>query len=182
MNTDFSSVGERDQISSEAAEGRTIKASISAPERTMTPSRAKDPFMKRLIRWLYPDQRVANRHPLPPVIAYLGLVRTSKEYQVGNISVAGFYMITEERWIIGTGFPITLERTDEEGLGRTLTLHSTVIRNGEDGVAFTFVPPRDETSADKDESSTRVDLTKLAQFLKGLPLSSTDPQELEHTT
>jgi len=76
----------------------------------MTPSRAKDPLMKRLIRWICPDQRVANRHSMPPVIAYLGLVHTSKEYKVGDISVAGFYMITEERWIPGTGFPITLER------------------------------------------------------------------------
>lgn len=144
----------------------------------MTPSRAKDPLMKRLIRWICPDQRVANRHSMPPLIAYLGLVRTSKEYKVGDISVAGFYMITEERWILGTGFPITLERTDDAGEGQTLTLHSTVVRNGEDGVAFTFVHP---ASDDSSENSTRMDLTKLAQFLKGLPLAESDPETLERT-
>ena len=144
----------------------------------MTSSRAKDPLMKRLMRWLYPDQRVANRHSMPPVVAYVGMVHTSKEYRVGDISVAGFYMITEERWIPGTAFPITLERTDAEDLGRTLTLHATVIRAGEDGLAFSFVQTPDDQAAD---GRTRVDLTKLAQFLKGLPLAETPAQELEHT-
>lgn len=144
----------------------------------MTPSRAKDPLMKRLIRWICPDQRIANRHSMPPLIAYLGLVRTSKEYRVGDISVSGFYMITEERWILGTRFPITLERTDEEAVGQTLTLHSTVIRVGEDGVGFTFVHP---ASAETADSSTRMDLTKLAQFLKGLPLAQPDADQLERT-
>ena len=138
--------------------------------------------MKRLIRWICPDQRVAHRHSMPPVIAYLGLVHTSKEYKVGDISVAGFYMITEERWIPGTGFPITLERTDEAGTGQILTLHSTVVRIGEDGVAFTFVHPPNGNDIDGDAtSSTRMDLTKLAQFLKGLPLVEPTEDALQRT-
>ena len=148
----------------------------------MTPSRAKDPLMKRLIRWICPDQRVANRHSMPPLIAYLGLVRTSKEYKVGDISVAGFFMITEERWLPGTGFPITLERTDEAGMGQTLTLHSTVVRVGGDGVAFTFVQPATEGVPEGDtRTSTRMDLTKLAQFLKGLPMAESSAEALERT-
>jgi len=148
----------------------------------MSPSRAKDPLMKRLIRWICPDQRVANRHTMPPLIAYLGLVHTSKEYKVGDISVAGFYMITEERWIPGTGFPITLERTDEAGMGETLTMHSTVIRSGEDGVAFTFVQPVGEDNAEGDShNSSRMDLTKLAQFLRGLPLDESAEEALERS-
>jgi len=138
--------------------------------------------MKRLIRWICPDQRVANRHTMPPLIAYLGLVHTSKEYKVGDISVAGFYMITEERWIPGTGFPITLERTDEAGMGETLTMHSTVIRSGEDGVAFTFVQPVGEDNAEGDShNSSRMDLTKLAQFLRGLPLDESAEEALERS-
>jgi hypothetical protein len=138
--------------------------------------------MKRLIRWLYPDQRVANRHSMPPLIAYLGMVRTSKEYRVGDISVAGFYMITDERWITGTGFPITLERTDEAAMGQTLTLHSTVVRAGDDGVAFTFVQPVIDEMAESDpHSSTRMDLTKLAQFLRGLPLDEGTDESMERS-
>ena len=143
-------------------------------------SRANEPLMKRLFRWLVPDQRVANRHSMPPLLAFLGHVRSSKEYKVGDISIAGFYMITEERWIVGTGFPVTLQRTDQAGMGQTLTLYSTVARIGEDGVGFTFVQPASEEEADgESRSSMRLDLTKLAQFLKGLPMASETDEQLK---
>ena len=149
----------------------------------MASPRAKDPLMKRLIRWICPDQRVANRHSMPPLIGYLGTVRGSKEYTIGDVSVAGFYMITEERWIPGTSFPITLERTDAQGLGRSLTVHATVIREGDDGVGFTFLKPLpEETATSSDHPSTRVDLTQLAQFLKGLPLADPGSEPLEQAS
>lgn len=165
------------------AEIRVINSSNPPSERTMTPSQAKEPLMKRLIRWICPDQRVANRHAMPPLIAWLGTVRTSKEYKVGDVSVAGFYMITEDRWIPGTSFPVTLERTDEAGMGRSLTVHATVIRSGEDGVGFTFLQNTAEQTADGPTGSdTRVDLTKLAQFLKGLPLGNPASDQLERAS
>jgi hypothetical protein len=149
----------------------------------MTPSRAKEPLVKRLIRWICPDQRVANRHTMPPLTAWLGMVRTSKEYKVGDVSVAGFYMMTEERWIPGTSFPITLERTDEAGMGRNLTVQATVVRIGEDGVGFTFAQNAAEENADGPTgANTRVDLTKLAQFLKGLPLNQSTSDQLERAS
>jgi len=89
-------------------------------------------------------------------------------------------MITEDRWIPGTGFPVTLERTDPEGEGQTLTLHSTVVRNGDDGVGFTFVQQVEGETGSESSSSMRLDLTKLAQFLKGLPL--TEPESLERAS
>lgn len=153
-------------------------------EKVMTPaSRASEPLFKRLIRWICPDQRVANRHTMPPLIAYLGTVRSSRsEYKIGDVSVAGFYMITEERWIPGTAFPITLERTDPAGVGRTLTVKATVVREGEDGVGFSFLQSPEETANEDESSTTRVDLTKIAQFLKGLPLSQATAEELERAS
>jgi hypothetical protein len=143
----------------------------------MTASRSKEPLMKRIMRWLVPDQRVANRHTMPPLTAYLGMVRTSKEFKVADVSVAGFYMLTDERWITGTGFPVTLERTDEGWQGRTLTVYATVVRAGEDGVGFSFLNAKDEEQKNSENGATRVDLTQLAQFLKGLPLSDVDSLE-----
>src|SRR5579871_3298709 len=144
---------------------RVIHSTIPSLEKNMTVSRAKDPLMKRLIRWIIPDQRVANRHAVPPVVAYLGMVRTSKIYRIANISIAGFYMVTEERWIHGTGFPVTLERTDDKARGEALTVYCTVIRTGEDGVGFTFLRPKeDDNSSIEVKGEGRVDLTKLAQF------------------
>lgn len=146
-------------------------------EGNMTESLAKAPLMKRLVRWIVPDKRVANRRKLPPVIGYLGQYRSSKEYKIGDISVAGFYMVTEERWVPGSAFPVTLERTDATDR-QTFTAYSTVVRTGVDGVAFTFLPPQNEEkrAAQARALAPRLDLAKLAHFLKGLPLSEPNPE------
>lgn len=157
-----------------------IHSSTPPLEKQMTSPRSKDPLMKRFMRWLLPDQRVAHRHTMPPLTAYLGMVRSSKEFKVGDVSVAGFYLITEERWIPGTSFPITLERTDEAGSAQTLTVYATVIRIGEDGVGFSFLKPKEEESSP--DGATRVDLTKVALFLKGLPLANEGTESLERAS
>jgi hypothetical protein len=139
--------------------------------------------MRRLMRWLVPDQRVANRHTMPPVVAYLGTLRSSKLYKIGDISVTGFYMVTNERWISGTGFPVTLERTDDAAQGQTLTVFSTVVRLGADGVAFTFLPSATEgENSGETQGASRIDLSKLAQFLKGLPLSDHTSETVEYAS
>lgn len=163
---------EKSRETSHLIEIKVINSTTIPLEKNMTAPRAKEPLMKRLMRWIVPDQRVANRRGMPAVVAYLGQVRSSKIYKVGDISIAGFYMVTEERWIIGTGFPVTLERTDDGAQGQTLTVYSTVVRAGKDGVGFTFLQPaNEEPHATEARGSNRVDLTKLALFMKGLPLS-----------
>jgi len=88
---------ETSQETSHLAGIQVIHSSVHPLEKNMTPPRAKEPLMKRLMRWIVPDQRVANRHDMPPLVAYLGHIRSSKIYKVGDISIAGFYMVTEER-------------------------------------------------------------------------------------
>ena len=120
---------------------------------------------------------------MPPVNVWLGMIRSSKEYKVSDVSVAGFYMITEDRWIPGTSFPVTLERTDEAGMGRSLTVQATVVRCGDDGVGFTFLQDPAEKGGDGPTGdNSRVDLTKLAQFLKGLPLDAHTSDQLDRAS
>ena len=168
MDLQSRNTGKQPDVTSHLAGIKVIHASNPALEKSMTASRPKDPLMKRLMRWLVPDQRVANRHTTPPVVAYLGTLRSSKLYKISDISVAGFYMLTEDRWIAGTGFPVTLERTDDGTQGQTLTVFSHRGQNWR-GRSRVYVSDslnlRD--SADTPVTS-RVDLTKLAQFLKGL--------------
>jgi len=140
MNIEIDNSNQSTQAHPKIAEIRTISSANPPSERTMTSSSPiKEPLMRRLIRWICPDQRVANRHTTPPLTAWLGMVRSSKEYRIADVSVAGFYMLTEDRWIPGTSFPVTLERTDEAGAGRTLTVQASAVRAGDDGVAFTFL-------------------------------------------
>jgi len=47
--------------------------------------------MKRLLRLVFPDRRVANRYSMPPLIAYPGVVRTSNQSSLRDVSLAGFY-------------------------------------------------------------------------------------------
>ncbi len=148
----------------------------------MTAPRAKEPLMKRLVRWIVPDQRVASRHAMPPVVAYLGHIRTSKIYKIGDISIAGFYMMTEERWIHGTGFPVTLERTDDCAVGQALTVYSTVIRTGADGVGFSFLQQAADGPHSTESRGARIDLTRIAQFLKGLPMSEQGSDAFEQAS
>lgn len=181
METQGSVGSEQSKATRRIAEVAVINSSKTPLEKHMASPRAKEPLMKRFMRWLLPDQRVAHRHTMPPVTAYLGMVRSSKEFKVGDVSVAGFFMITEERWIAGTGFPVTLERTDDVGQGETLTVYATVVRSADDGVGFSFLKSADEEK-ESDATGTRVDLTKVAQFLKGLPLSDPEADSLERAS
>ncbi|WP_162601358.1 PilZ domain-containing protein [Occallatibacter savannae] len=138
---------------------------------------AAKPYMKRLLRWIFPEKRIANRFVEPPIIAYLGTVRGSAEFRIGDFSVSGFYMITEERWIAGTSFPVTLERVDTAGIGRILTVTATVVRTGKNGVGFSFVPPPSEDWIKTEDSGTTVvDMTRVADFLSGLPFAQPDEE------
>jgi len=183
METKSRTTSKQTEASKRLTKISVIHSSILPLGGNMTGSRAKGPLMKRLMRWLFPDQRVANRHAMPPLVAYLGLLRSSRGYKIGNISVAGFYMITDEKWIPGTGLPVTLERIDVSGKGQTLTAFSTVVRTGADGVGFTFMQPAsDEGNSTEDRGTSRLDMTKLAQFLKGIPLSEPNYEALERAS
>ncbi len=128
----------------------------------------RDPLMKRFIRWLYPDKRKSDRHQLPHLVAYLGRVRTSEVYEVVDISPAGFYMITHERWTAGTEMPLTLQKTDRDI--ESITLLSTVVRNGMDGVAFSFALSKDEEPDCSAEPSVWAGHQDLRKFLVAINL------------
>src|SRR6266568_6053774 len=132
---------------------------------------AKPPLFARFLRWLYPDQRKTNRHAMPPLVAYLGAVRTSKVFEVGDVSNAGFYMLTQERWLPGSEMPVTLQRTDGEDLPATITMLSKVVRSGSDGVGFSFAVPGTDAEGTITDSGAWAIENDLKQFLNGLHLT-----------
>jgi hypothetical protein len=154
-------------------------------ERVETDSqlRKRDSLITRFLRWIYPDQRNAARHPVPPLVAFLGTARSSPQYGVGDISAAGFYMLTPERWLPGTEMPVTIQRTDSTGTDQTdaITVLSTVVRIGTDGVAFAFVLPKSEQVEYGDSLGTWATKKHLDRFLTCLKLSQPD-QPLERVS
>src|SRR3954447_408818 len=71
---------------------------------------AKESLFKRMLRFVFPDQRKQARLPEPPLVGYLGTMHGSRAFEVGDVSLGGFSLVTCERWEPGTEMPITLKR------------------------------------------------------------------------
>jgi hypothetical protein len=147
---------------------------------------ANETLFTRFLRWLYPDQRKTIRHGFPPVISFLGSDRLLNAYRVADISSAGFYMLTVERWLPGTEFPVTLKRidTESEQYCEAITLLSKVVRCGPDGVGFSFLLSvgHEESANDNSQPGLWAGRKDLARFLEGLQLSDSDATGLERAS
>jgi hypothetical protein len=106
-------------------------------------------LVKRILRRVFPDQRKQQRQPVPPLVGYLGTAHSSNPYELGDISLTGFCLLTDERWIPGTEMPITLQRTNPSS-GEDLdsfTVQATVERCGKEGVGFSVVLSEENSQA-----------------------------------
>lgn len=109
----------------------------------------KESLFKRLLRKIFPDQRTETRCPAPPLMGYLGTMQGSRPFEVGDVSLGGFSLITEERWAAGTEMPITLRRSNVPAKlpADVFTVQATVVRWTEEGVAFSIVLFEEESAA-----------------------------------
>jgi hypothetical protein len=87
------------------------------------------------------DRRRADRQTLPGLIAYYFTGGPPEPQKIANISVTGFYLHTDERWMPGTIVRMTLQRVGAKGddPADTLTVNSRIVRWGEDGEGFEFI-------------------------------------------
>jgi hypothetical protein len=94
-------------------------------------------------RDLFQERRDAERHRTPQLQAYYWNGAPPAPHSLRDISSAGAYLVTEERWHPGTVLMLTLQRTDKyiDDHPRSITLQSKVVRWGIDGVGFVFVFP-----------------------------------------
>ena len=96
-------------------------------------------------------------------------------HEIRNISATGFYLLTRERWHPGTLVTMTLQRSDvakeNSGTEHYISVLSKVVRLGQDGVGFAFVPleAKDSDSA-KVPRNKPVDKRALGRFLEQLGL------------
>jgi len=90
-------------------------------------------------------QRRAARRPAPGLAAFHGSGTDQKQDQIRDISAAGIYLVTDERWEPGTVIPLTLQPKDEvlEIARRQITLQAKAVRTGNDGIGLCFVPPNE---------------------------------------
>jgi hypothetical protein len=143
-----------------------------------------EPLFRRILRRVFPDRRKRERRLAPPLVGYLGTASSSKPYDLGDISLTGFCLLTDERWIPGTEMPITLQRTDlplEDDLD-CFTVQATVVRCGKDGVGFSIALSEEDSLAAHGNALqvkwvTRGQMEQVLQRLKVQPGSQRRPME-----
>lgn len=97
--------------------------------------------------WLFSGEWNARRTRRAPRIDSPGLVGyyftggNSVPHEIRNISVLGFYMVTDQRWMPGTVVRVTLQSLDGESEDSpfSITVFSRVVYWGRDGGGFEFV-------------------------------------------
>jgi hypothetical protein len=110
---------------------------------------------KRALSWLFnPDdkryrKRRAPRIRDPRLVGYYFAGGPSTPHEIKNLSVMGFYMVTNQRWMPGTIIRVTLQSLDRDGddTPDSITVLSRVCNWGRDGGGFEFVAPDLEDSA-----------------------------------
>jgi hypothetical protein len=111
------------------------------------------------------DRRKADRVPAPTLGVYYWNGDQPKQHQVRDISPTGLYVVTDERWYIGTLVTMTLQKTDvpADKEERSIAVQSKAVRHGADGVGLQFIL-RESAGG----HSMGVDRKTLDRFLEGL--------------
>jgi Flp pilus assembly protein TadG len=127
------------------------------------------------------DHRRAERLESPLLVAYYWDGSVPVGHEIRDISSSGFYLVTTERWHPGTVVTMTLQRSDivhrDVNGDNYISVLSRVVRPGEDGVGFAFVPLETKGSRKKDVSprSRPVGRKALYRFLERLNLDQGRP-------
>ena len=120
-------------------------------------------------RWFYQDSRRAGRQLDPGVVAYCWTGARPAAISIRDISTTGLYLLTEERWYVGTVIRLTVQRTDcsAESPERSIVIRSRVVRSDEKGVGLEFIlePPQDSLR-EKIPAEQTADRRTLHRFLE----------------
>lgn len=129
-------------------------------------------FFKSSFDWLFSEnRRHAQRHGALPLVAFYWNGSESVAHAVLNVSNAGLYLVTKERWYCGTVVTMTLQRaeagaTDPE---RAILVCGKVVRSGADGVGIEFIWPDTHNDRRTDNFSAKeADMKIFKGFFKRL--------------
>ena len=100
--------------------------------------------LKRWWKGMFPknrDRRRSDRMPAPKLGVYYWTGAKPEQHEVRDISPTGIYVVTEERWYLGTIVKMTLQMTDsaDDNFEKHIAVECKAVRWGEDGVGMSFV-------------------------------------------
>jgi len=161
-----------------------VALSMEKQEKPSVIGQSTRSLLERILRRVFPDQRKNERHLEPPMVGHLGMAHTSKPYELADISVSGFCLLTDERWERGTEMPITLRRTDlpKGKEPEIFTVQATVVRYEKRGVAFSIALSEEESKAVSGNPLnvrwiTRLEMQDFLNRIKGSDADGTCAQE-----
>lgn len=88
------------------------------------------------------ERRKAERRVVPGLVAYYWDGGPPTPHAVREISLTGMYLLTVERWYVGTVVVMRLqqmEATDDDP-DQSIAVHARAVRWGDDGVGMAFLP------------------------------------------
>ena len=140
-----------------------------ATESVQQPAKKGKSWLQRVLGLEPPDPRKAQRESLEGLSAYFFTGGAPVAHSVRDISLTGLYVLTSERWYPGTMVRMTLTDRHEPTLERSITLHATVMRAGDDGVGLRFVlqNPKDRRRP-SDGTAESADMAQVEQFIQRL--------------
>jgi hypothetical protein len=96
-------------------------------------------FLRRLIGR---ERRSSERHALSWLVAYYWDGGVPVAHGVRDISLTGMYLLTGDRWYVGTVIQMTLQETGDADVHaeRWIAVQARVVRQGSDGVSLAFLP------------------------------------------
>jgi Flp pilus assembly protein TadG len=129
------------------------------------------PVKSWLERLMSHDRRKAQRLEEPRLVAYYWDGSAPAAHGIRDISSAGFYLLTEQRWYVGTLITMTLQKTAgaDAGSEQSIAVQARVVWLGPDGVGLAFVLPEGQ-AAHRPEGllAHQADKKTLERFLRPL--------------
>ena len=160
----------------EQADSSTALQFQPEPSAAIEPAQALPRNSKPTRNWLQrlldidpPDLR-AEREAVPGLSAYFFTGGTPVAHSVRDISLTGMYVLTSERWYIGTMIRVTLTDRAEPTVERSITVNATVARWGNDGVGLKFILRNSKGSREQqaDGMYNATNMAEVEQFLRRL--------------
>lgn len=135
------------------------------------------PLGSRLARLLYPnrkkvlDRRKAHRESVDNLVASFWTGGAPTVDAIRDVSTTGLYVVTAERWYLGTVVRMTLTKADpmRSGAQISICVRGEAIRWGNDGVGLRFVfESTRRKNRGQQQSLEGADREQLYQFLEGI--------------
>jgi hypothetical protein len=130
-------------------------------------------WLSRLFRRGPTEPRKATREPLEGLVAHFFTGGSPQAHEIRDVSTTGLYVVTTERWYIGTVIRMTLSKPDvgQAPWERSITINAQSVRWGNDGVGLQFVVETGRKSSRSPVSGVAepVNAEQLKHFLKSFP-------------